>query len=320
MRLDELVIERYSADYKEKWELFCAEVSYSTILHKREFLAYHKCRYEDWSILIFHNFKIVSIMSAAKCNENNSMVVSHPGATFGGLLFKDGEPLINRDIILLAVKQFYKKSGFNLLLYKQVPLIYRKERDESDSYIMFKHGAKQLSCDLSSTIFPAELTQYSKRRIRSIKRAAKLQIRVVHNSGDIVPFWRILTDRLWTKYNKKPVHSIAEIKSLMEIFSDNMHLSVAYLGDTLIAGSLLIESAIIMHAQYIASDTNYLNSGGLDLIFHELIAESFSKNKPFDFGISTTNRGYIMNEGLHKFKSEFGAQNTCYNQYILELA
>ena len=59
-------------------------------------------------------------MSAAVDNTNRSRIISHPGATYGGLLFKDREDANKKLVIFDAVLKFYKRLGFKSLIYKQV--------------------------------------------------------------------------------------------------------------------------------------------------------------------------------------------------------
>jgi len=54
------------------------------------------------------------------------------------------------------------------------------------------------------------------------------------------------------------------------------------------------------------------------LLFDNLINQ-YSEKKYFDFGISTENNGFYLNEGLIDFKERFGARSTVYDSYELNL-
>ena len=62
--------------------------------------------------------------------------------------------------------------------------------------------------------------------------------------------------------------------------------------------------------------------GAVDLVLEFLIEESERRgNSWFDsFGISTDKNGLHLNEGLHRYKSEFGAGTALYTQYQIEWA
>ena len=319
MKTDSINIIKYSTNHKEEWDNYCDEISYSTILHRRNFLSYHADRFKDYSLLAYYEGEIVAVMSAAVDNTNRSRIISHPGATYGGLLFKDREDANKKLVIFDAVLKFYKRLGFKSLIYKQVPNIYYPSLDESDTYILFRNNAKHFRCDISSHISPFMPTKYSKRRIRSIKKAKKLGIYLSKEQMLISNYWDILKKNLRVKHGKEPVHTLEEIKLLMNLFPSNINIITAKLNEALIAGILIFESNHVMHAQYIAADIDQPNSGALDLIIDSLVQDAHSKNKILDFGISSTNDGSFLNAGLYRFKFEFGSQDSCYNQYEIAL-
>ena len=74
------------------------------------------------------------------------------------------------------------------------------------------------------------------------------------------------------------------------------------------------------HAQYIASSEMGYDCSALDAIFEQGILSAQKDGKRwFDFGISTEVGGKVLNEGLYRFKSEFGAGGTVHEFYELDL-
>jgi hypothetical protein len=60
--------------------------------------------------------------------------------------------------------------------------------------------------------------------------------------------------------------------------------------------------------------------GGLDLLFQQLISETFKYKRFFDFGISNENQGQKLNNGLSYWKESFGASTIVQDFYEVESA
>jgi hypothetical protein len=60
-------------------------------------------------------------------------------------------------------------------------------------------------------------------------------------------------------------------------------------------------------------------AGALDGLFDHLIAGHAESHRYFDFGISTTDQGQVLNEGLMRQKEEFGASAVVHDVYRLAL-
>ena len=75
----------------------------------------------------------------------------------------------------------------------------------------------------------------------------------------------------------------------------------------------------VAHVQYIGATAEGYATGAADLIMSTLINDTYATKRYFDFGISTEQDGYYLNEGLVENKQGFGARAVAYDFYELEL-
>jgi lipid II:glycine glycyltransferase (peptidoglycan interpeptide bridge formation enzyme) len=107
---------------------------------------------------------------------------------------------------------------------------------------------------------------------------------------------------------------------LMGRFPDSISLQVAMQADEVVAGVLVFESERVRHSQYIGATEAGRDLGGLDAVFDCCIGEALQRGlRFFSFGVSTESEGEVLNDGLHTFKSEFGASGIVHEFYELPL-
>ena len=68
--------------------------------------------------------------------------------------------------------------------------------------------------------------------------------------------------------------------------------------------------------QYIASSELGNANSALDAVFQKIISSAKDNEvRYFDFGTSNENEGKILNNGLYKFKTEFGGGGAVHEYY-----
>lgn len=301
------------------WDDWCAGAVNATLLHTRRFLSYHGDRFRDVSVLIHDDAKLVGILPAAVSPADATLVVSHPGATYGGLVH-DGRLTGERMLAAFeAISSFYRSQGFVRLLYKVLPHGYHTVPAQDDLYALFRLDARRIRCDLSSTIDLKKRRSLSDRRRRSLKKALKTV--VVSSEMALLPqLWSVLQGNLERKHGARPVHSLEEIMLLAERFPQEIQIRCAVAGGVVVAGVLLFLSANVWHAQYIASSEAGYAVSALDAVFDAIIVEASAQGaRYFDFGISNEDGGRVLNEGLYGFKTEFGGGGMVHEFYELTL-
>lgn len=264
--------------------------------------------------------EIISVFPAALDPEDQEVIVSHPGITYGGLLHGRGMYGEDALIALRDICAYYGDRGFTRLKYKAVPHIYHQIPVDDDLYALFRLGACRYRCDLSATIDLRADFQVSERRVRGLKKALKHGLEIVEGKDHIEGIWRVLTENLARKHGVRPVHSLDEMRKLKELFPNNIRLVAGIHAGQVLAGLVLFITTTTVHAQYIASSEAGQSIGALDATFRFAIDQAREQGfRYFDFGNSTEQGGATLNSGLYQFKREFGAGGTVHEFYEIAL-
>lgn len=302
-----LLVRLYQPSDAAAWDAFCARAHQATFLHTRCFISYHGNRFQDASLILEDDGRWVGLLPAALHPEDARCVVSHPGLTYGGLLHAGalrGERAIEA---LAAIRDYFASQGFSRLVYKAVPAFYHTAPAQDDLYALFRLGAARVRCDLSCAIDLAHRLPPSERRRRGLRKASRSGVKICEGPEFLPALWDVVTNNLQRKYRVLPVHTLEEITLLAERFPDNIRCVVALWSGELVAGTVIFSTIVADHAQYIASSEKGYEAAALDAVFEHCIASATNNGKRwFDFGISTENSGLVLNEGLYRFKSEFG--------------
>jgi Acetyltransferase (GNAT) domain len=315
-----ITIHNFDASDAEKWDAFCKITHQGTFLHTRRFLSYHGNRFKDLSLVLKRDDAIVALLPAAEKPGDSETVVSHPGITYGGLLHAGkvmGEDTIE---VFQSVMTHYSQLGYKRFIYKAVPSIYHQAPSDDDHYAMFRIGASRTRSDLSCAINLANRLALSSRRKRSLVKAHKAGITVESGPHLLEGLWSVLKKNLRSKHNAVPVHTLAEITLLEDLFPENIKATCAIVGGEVVAGVVTFETPTCVHAQYIASSESGYEISALDLVFEHLISNAAATKKQwFDFGISNEQEGKVLNVGLYNFKSEFGGGGIKHDFYQINM-
>jgi hypothetical protein len=314
-----LDIVAYQSGLADTWDEFCAGAINATFLHTRKFLSYHGDRFEDASLMLFDAGKLVGVLAAARSGDDRATIVSHPGITYGGIVH-DGRLAGSRMIDAIAdVRPYYAGQGCTKLVYKVVPYIYGHAPAQDDLYSLFRHGAIRSRCDLSCTIDLAHRRPASERRRRGLKKAARV-VTLSADLGDLNALWPVLQENLARKHGAQPVHSLDELKALIRLFPESIVVRCAAIEGKVVAGVVFFNSHNVWHAQYIASSEAGYDASALDAVFNAAIQEAADAgDRYFDFGTSNERGGTLLNDGLYRFKQEFGGGGVAYEFYELNL-
>lgn len=310
----------FNVDESSSWDSFCRDAHGTTFLHSRAFLSYHGSRFVDRSVVIERHGKWLGVIPAAEHPAIPSTVVSHPGASYGGIVHQGqlrGAQMLHA---LDAASALWASAGYERLQYKAVPHIYHAAPGQEDLYALFRAGAVRYRVDLSSCIDLRHRLPVGERRIRGTRKARQAGVHIGRGSEHLAPLWRVLVDNLMRKHGVAPVHTLEEINSLVDRFPEHIEVTVALVAGVVEAGIVLFLGQTVAHAQYIASSDVGYSVSALDLVFDEAIQHSAESGKRyFDFGISTENQGLDLNVGLAQFKNEFGAGGVVHEFYELNL-
>lgn len=308
----------YQTQHADAWDAFCASASNATILQTRRFLGYHGERFKDLSLLFMESGKVVGVFPAAQSLSDPAMVVSHPGITYGGLVHQGKVGGARMIEALGAIVGHYAKSGYRRLQYKPLPFIYASVPAQDDLYALFRFGAQRTRCDLSCCIDLAARRPVSERRRRGLKKA-RAAVKLSSEPRLLGDLWRVVAQNLARKHDARPVHSLEELGTLHERFPNLIQVRCALINGAVEAGVVFFNAARVWHAQYIAASEAAYDVSALDAVFDAAIAEAqHAGARYFDFGTSNEDGGKVLNDGLYRFKSEFGGGGVAHEFYELE--
>lgn len=308
-------IVQYTTSEHDLWNTLNAQARNGHFLFDRRFMEYHSDRFQDCSYIFVEDGKPIALLPA---NLAGDTLYSHQGLTFGGLVIEQRVNSIRMLAIWDALLTRLCAQQVSRLVYKPLPLIYHRSPAQEDLYALFRHDARLIRRDVTTTIDYRAPGTRSKRRDRGVKKAIKSDV-TFDESRDWPAFWTILSDALVSRHGVAPTHSLDEIELLAQRFPDIIRLYIAQRAGHTLAGVVMFETATVAHAQYIAVSLEGREVAALDGLFDYLIDQFRHSHRYFDFGISNEDGGRILNEGLVTQKEEFGGSTVVHEVYEVVL-
>lgn len=313
--MNKYTVKKYTENDYKKWNDFIAQAKNATFLFHRDFMEYHKDRFDDYSLLVLEDKKIVAVLPA---NRVGDTVYSHQGLTYGSLVYKETLKLSAIIDIFKNILFFLNENRIQKLQLKLIPSIYHQKPAEEINYILFLINARLIRRDSLSVLDLLQKNNISKIRKRGIQKAVSHQL-IIKEEHYFESFWNeILIPNLNAKHDAVPVHSLEEINYLKNSFPENIRQFNVYKEDKIVGGTTIFETATTAHSQYISKNESQENLGSLDFLFQHLIEEKFAQKRFFDFGISNENKGKHLNQGLSYWKESFGASTVVHDFYEVE--
>ena len=308
-------VRLYTSEDYAIWDNFVSIAKNATFLFHRDFMEYHSDRFQDFSLMVFEEDKLVSILPANKVGD---VVFSHQGLTYGGFVFDNKIKLGEVIAITRSVLEFLNSADITTFHLKLIPAIYTQFFSEEIEYALFLANAQLIRRDCLSAIDMTKDFAFSKDRKQCVRRGEKNSL-VIKEESNFELFWNeILIPNLSKKHEAKPVHSLMEIIYLQKKFPDNIRHFNVYHEDKIVAGTTVFITDKVVHPQYISGNGQKNELGSLDFLYSYLITQVFKDKNFFDFGISHEQNGKKINKGLLFWKETFGAKTTIQNFYEVQ--
>ena len=217
--------------------------------------------------------------------------------------------------VVRALDGWLLGSGFEKVVLKQTSDLFSSKPTDLLSYFLFQRGYAhyaELSFAVDCRALAEDVTSvFASARRRGYHHAEKNGLAFIALSEDeqIERFFNILCGNL-AKFGSRPVHTLDELLEFKHHrLSDIIRFYGVYAGDEMIAGSMVfLFGKRVFHTQYLAADPAFLQLYPMNFLNTELIKEAKALGFSWlSFGISTEERGRVLNEGLAKFKEGFGA-------------
>ena len=307
-------VKRYDENFKDQWNELIYKSKNGSFLFNRDFLEYHSNRFEDFSLLIFFNNNLISVLPA---NIVENTLYSHQGLSYGGFVLLNDLKLNTIKDIVKESLIFLEKNNIDKIYIKFIPKMYHSQPSDELDWVMFKLKAELYRRDTALVINKKSLRlNYQERRIRSINQVDPNKVCIKEGKLEFEPFWnKILIPNLELKHGVKPVHSLSEILLLSNLFPKNIKQYNIYIENKIVAGCTIFQYNKVVHCQYISGSLIGRDSGCLDYLFNYLINDNFFEFDYFDFGICNENEGKDLNFGLLDWKEGFGARTISHDFY-----
>lgn len=306
-------VERYQSSSRGEWDAFLPECRNATFLHRRDYVEYHAGRFADHSLLVRDAGGLAALLPA---NQRESVLESHGGLTYGGLLYDDTMTLRRMFDVVEGLRQYLREQGLQALRYRAVPPVYQLRPAQEDLYVLTRCGALLTHRAALAVLAPAARPAAQDRRRRAVRRARTGGVEV-REDADLEAYWRLLAEVLEQRYQAVPVHSLPEIQSLQALFPQQIRLFTARAGAELLAGVVVYETERVARLQYIAAGNPGKALGALDLLVEYLVDVAFAHKAWIDFGTSEGAGRGGLNEGVLEFKESWGARTMLHDTYEL---
>lgn len=313
-----IFIKNYVPNLYTEWNQFNRSAKNGLFLFDRNYMEYHADRFDDFSLLFYYENTLVAILPA---NIFGETLYTHQGLTYGGFIvgLDMKQHVMNK--CFEALIKYLQRRHIKIIVYKAVPHIFHKYPAEEEKYSLFVYKAKIEKIEASTAIdlsFPLKMPKGRKAQINRAKKAEVIINKRIKESA-YKNFFALEEYTLKKYHNTKPVHSADEMILLQNRFPENIHLYTAELNKEIIAGLIIYEYTNAIHTQYMATNETGRKIGALDLLIISIIDIYKGSKKWLDFGISTENKGMILNHGLIYQKESFGGRTIVYETYEVKI-
>lgn len=298
-----LNIIKYSPHNAAEWDHFITISINGTFLLYRNFMDYHKDRFNDHSLMVYENESLLCCIPAHRVKQG---FYSHRGLSYGGIIIsQDGKNKIEQ--VIDVVMRYLKSHAFAKAEFQQPPVSYHHVNREIE--LLLQQQDFKANRLLHNQLVRLDMEiKVSSKKTRGYRNGNYKGLKIVRNDS-FKNFWQdILVPQLHTRYGSKPVHTLEEIELLASRFPENIVQHNLYLKDKLLAGITFFKNVKLVKAQYTASSPQGLQCDATTFLYIEAMKEFTSAGfLIFDYGPVNKKDGTI-NKGLKRFKKELGCR------------
>lgn len=294
------------------------EMSTGEFINTAKFLAYHpKDRFIDDSIIITdeHTGEIKCVMMAGSFADNREKLISHPGTTFAGPIFHAKQGIEEIEQLLDILLVYYEKK-YSQLEWKLQPSAYASQPIEDVLYLLLRKGfgfhftALANVINISRIVTEEEIFKlYDSRKRNQVRKIIRDSHYTFKQQGSFEEsIWRNMNDNLKARHAALATHNYDEITQLMNWFPENIVPYIVFKNDEEYAAfALVFKFKNVFHTQYLDMNYDLRRDHPNAYMNHELIKTAISEGFTlFSFGASTEQGGEYLNQGLYRFKKQFG--------------
>lgn len=304
-------IERYHAGMRQEWEEALNNAVNGIFLFRRDFMDYHSHRFEDHSLLVREEQRVVALLPA---NVFNGVLYSHQGLTYGGWIFCKRLSAAQVEQIFVELDAYCRNHAIIEIVYKQKPSVFLPRLCETDAWMLWHLGYELWRRDLNFVIDMHNSPGFSHDKHYRLNKAKRNHLRVDPH-GDIRQLMELVAHNLQERFQLLPTHTAEEALLLQTRFPNHIHTIAVFQEDMFLCGAWLFEDNQFVHTQYLHSNEEGKALCAVEFLMDYLIAKFSASKRYLSFGVSTEMDGKVLNEGLASFKEGFGASGVCHDFY-----
>lgn len=312
--MNKFEVVRYSSEYAETWDAFVDASNNGTLFHKRSFLNYHPPdRFIDDSLMFYKKGRLIAVFPAARRHgDDEKVLISHPGASFGGFVTRLDLTLRDAERLVKALVRYARDQHYGAIDMTLPPIVYLHRPSHYIDFALYQAGFRYRKREVSSVVpLPYNenevMALFTPQARRNVRKAQRLGV-MVRQHDDLVTFYDILKHNLKLRHNVIPTHSLAELQLLARTFPQAIRLFAAFVEKRMVAGIVLFDAnSRVTLAFYISHLEAFQQYRAVNLLFYEAFCWAIRQGFTYlDFGLFTVNM--VPNWGLAQFKESFGAQ------------
>jgi hypothetical protein len=308
-------VVRYRGEMKESWNSFVAEAKNGSFLFIRDYMDYHRDRFDDHSLVFLRNGRMIACLPAHRMDD---VLSSHRGLTFGGLIMHERIRLPHVETIFRSLLDYMKSNGFRTLYYRHMPHPYHRLPAEEDLFVLSNLGARIIETKATCVVPAGRPALYSQYLRRDVRRFAGKSL-TLRRSFDFDGFMTLCEQYLWRRRGIRPVHSRDELERLANRFPDNIALYVAEQDSEIAGGAVVYHNATCARGQYIGQSPLGQKLRVMPAIYDHILNNVLAAGTMFDFGHSIEPATGLNDENLHTYKEKFGARTIHIASYELPI-
>jgi hypothetical protein len=306
-----LEVLRYAAEHRDAWNALVRDAKNGLFLFDRNYLEYHSDRFTDMSAIAFADGEPAALLPAS-FDERSGLATSHGGLTFGGVILPRNVRGETALALIDACLDALRDWGAAELLVRILPSHLAEYPSAEVDYALWRRGFALVRRDLSSVIPLQHRLGLNSSKKQAVAKAEKAGLIV--EAGPLAEFHPLLTSVLKARHGVDAIHSLAELELLANRFPQQIFLRSASHNGVMLAGVLIYRYPTAWHTQYMAASDEGRDIGALDKVIESAIDEAADDGAAwFSFGISTTDEGRALNEGLLWQKESFGARSVAHD-------
>ena len=259
------------------------------------------------------------VPAALRMDGEKRIFRSHPGSTFGGVVLRSTYNSAAKAIGILQAVESYVAARYDAADFRPTAEIFNGVENIALQYAFTYLGYTQQT-ELSTWVGTAGqtpetlLASFRQNKKQDVKKALKqgLTFRKLETRDEIDAFHALLRQNL-QKYGVEPVHTADELWEFkISRLPDIAGFYGVFVGEQMVAAGMTFyfAQANVLHTQYLAADLSIRNYSPAAYLYYQMLCLAVGKGcKALSWGISTEERGKVLNFGLVESKEGYASQH-----------